>query len=165
MHIEIGEVRFYKDENRLPYIYLKDSLVDTAVLLVQTSSKEAAKVLVQTVRQNYEGYTKRKILEAKEARRAMGMIGNPSKEDFKGTVRGNMIQNCPVTPAVITNPHTIFGLYLPSLQGKTVRRTLAPVVIEYVLVPKEVVDWNKVVPLVAGMFFVDGTAFLLSVLR
>jgi hypothetical protein len=81
-----GEVRFYKDENRLPYINLKDSLEDVVALLVQTGSKEAVKVLVQTVQQNYEGYTKRKVLEAREARRAMGMIGNSGKEDFKGMV-------------------------------------------------------------------------------
>ncbi len=79
-------------------------------------------------------------MEAKEARQAMGMIGNPSKEDFKGMVRGNMIQNCPVTPTAITNVRAVFGWDLPNLRGKTVRRTPAPVVSEYVLVLKEVVD-------------------------
>jgi hypothetical protein len=48
-------------------------------------------MLVQTVHQNYEGCMKRKVLQAKEARRAMGMIGNPSKRDFKNMVRGNLI--------------------------------------------------------------------------
>jgi hypothetical protein len=55
------------------------------------------------VQQNYEGYIKCEILEAKEARCAMGMIGNPSKGDFKSMVRGNMINNCPLTTNVITN--------------------------------------------------------------
>jgi hypothetical protein len=95
----------------------------------------------------------------------MGMIGNPSKEDFKGMVRENMIQNCPVSPAAITNVRAIFGLDLPSLRGKTVWRTPVPVVSEYVLEPKEVVDWNNRVTLAAGVFFFDRTAFLLSVLR
>jgi hypothetical protein len=165
VHTKNGEVRFCKDENRLPYIDLKDFLEDAAALLVQTGSEEVVKVLVQTVRENYEGYTKRKILEAKEARQAMGMIRNLSKEDFKSMVRGNMIQNCPVTPAAITNARIIFGPDLPSLQGKTVRRTPAPVVSEYVSVPNKVVDWNKVVTLATDVFFVNGTAFLLSVLR
>jgi hypothetical protein len=88
------------------------------VLLVQTRSEEAAKVLVQTVQQNYEGYTKRKVLEAKVARQAMGMIGNPREEDFKGMVRGNMIHNCPVTPATFPSACAIFGLDLPNLWGK-----------------------------------------------
>jgi hypothetical protein len=165
VHTKNEEVGFYKYESGLPYIDLKDSLEDVAALLVQTGSKKAAKVLVQTVQQNIEGYTKQDVLETKEARRAIGMIGNPRKEDFKGMVRGNMIKHCPVTPNAITNPHTIFGLNLPSLQGKTVQKTLAPVVSEYVSVPREVVEWNKIVTLAADVFFVDGTAFLLSVSR
>jgi hypothetical protein len=54
---------------------------------------------------------------------------------------------------------------LPSLRGKTVQKTLAPVVSEYVLVPSEVVEWNKIVMLAADVFFVDGAVFLLSVSR
>ncbi len=105
-------------------------------------------------------------MEAKEVRRAMGMmIGNHSKEDFKGMVCGNMIKNCPVTPDAITNARTIFGPDLPSLQGKTVWRTPASVVSEYVSVPREVVERNKIVTLAVDVFFVDGMAFLLSALR
>jgi hypothetical protein len=95
------------DEIGLPYIDLKDSSEDAAALPVQTGPKEAAKVLVQTVRQNYESYTKHKVMEAKEVRQAMGMIGNPSKEDFKGMVWGNMIKNCQVTPDAIANARAI----------------------------------------------------------
>ncbi len=36
---------------------------------------------------------------------------------------------------------------------------------EYVSVPREVAEWNKIVMLAADVFFVDGTAFLLRVLR
>ncbi len=36
---------------------------------------------------------------------------------------------------------------------------------EYVLVPREVVEWNKIVTLAADVFFVDGTSFLLSMSR
>ena len=93
-------------------------LEDAAALLIQTGSKEAAKVLVQTVRQNFEGYTKFKVLEAKEARRAMGMISNPSKEDFKGMVRGNMIKNFPVTMDRISNKRAIFGPQSTKPAGK-----------------------------------------------
>jgi hypothetical protein len=98
---------------------------------------------IQTVQQNYEGFTKHEVLQPKEARRVMGMIGNFSEEDFKGMVRGNMIQNCPVTPDLITNARTIFGPNLPSLQGKTVWQTPAMVVSEYVSVPREIVEQNK----------------------
>ena len=50
---------------------------------MQTGSEDAALVFDQTVWQNYEKYTKKEILRAKEARRAMGLIGYPNEQDFK----------------------------------------------------------------------------------
>ena len=38
--------------------------------------------MVQTVRGNYEGYTKREVLKAKEARHTQAMMGNPSEADY-----------------------------------------------------------------------------------
>jgi hypothetical protein len=58
----------------------------------------------------------------------MGLIGNPSKNNFKGMVSNNMITNCPVTTTTITNARTIFGPDLASVRGKTVQWTPAPVV-------------------------------------
>jgi hypothetical protein len=46
-----------------------------------------------------------------------------------------------------------------------VRRTPAPVVADCVAVPHLLVEANKVVTLAADVFFVDGTTFLLTVLR
>ena len=67
----------------------------------------------------------------------MGLIGNPSENDFKGLVSNNMITNCPATTTAITNPRNIFGKDLASVRGKTVRWAPAPVVGGYVAVPKE----------------------------
>ncbi len=75
---------------------------------------------VQTVRGNYDGHTKRDVLQAKEVRHAQAMTGNPSEGDFKGMVSGNLIKNCPVTTTDITNARTIFGPDLASVRGKTV---------------------------------------------
>jgi hypothetical protein len=104
-------------------------------------------------------------MQAKEARHAQAMIGNPSEKDFKGMVSGNMIKNCPVTTTDITNALAIFGPDLASIRGKTVQRTPAPVVADYVAVPCALVEQNKVVTLAADVFFVDGMAFLITVLR
>ncbi len=68
-----GAVKFHKDEQGLPYINLEASN-RVAVMLLQsaqpedTTRIETATALVQTVRENYEGYTKREVLKAKEAR-------------------------------------------------------------------------------------------------
>jgi hypothetical protein len=71
------------------------------------------------MQQDYKGYMKRKVLQAKEARGTMGMIRNPSKRDFKNMIRGNLTNNCPVTSEDVTNAHTIFGSDLENLRGKT----------------------------------------------
>jgi len=163
VHTQDGLVKFYKDENGLPYIDLEDSEEDTAMLLVQMGSEEAATAFVQTVRQNYEGFTKKEVLQAKEVRRAMGLIRNPSEKDVKGLVSNNMIMNCPVTTTAIINTRNIFGKDLVSVRGKTVRWAPAPVVGDYVAVPKGVIEKNKTVTLAADVFFVDGIAFLLTV--
>ncbi len=59
MHTTNGEVQFYKDKNELLYINLEESLEDAAAKLVQTGSEEVAMALMQTVHQNFEGFTKR----------------------------------------------------------------------------------------------------------
>ena len=68
VHTQDGPVKFYKDENELPYIDLEDSEEHAAMLLVQMGLEEAATMFVQTVRQNYKGFTKKEVLQAKEAR-------------------------------------------------------------------------------------------------
>ncbi len=76
VHTPKGEVRFYKDKQGLPFIDLEESNQGMAVMLLQkgvglyenNEGKEEATMLVQTVRGNFEGYTKREVLKAKEAR-------------------------------------------------------------------------------------------------
>jgi hypothetical protein len=105
------------------------------------------------------------VLKAKEARRTQAMMGNPSEADYKGMVSHDLIPNCPVTSSNTTNMKAIFGPDLPSVQGKMVRRTPAPVVADYVAVPRELLQANKRMTLAADVFFVDGTAFLLTLSR
>ena len=59
----------------------------------------------------------------------------------------------------------IFGADLTSVHGKTTWCTPVPVVADHVVVPQGVKDQNKTVMLVADMFFLDGIAFLVTVLR
>ncbi|KAL3796182.1 hypothetical protein ACHAW5_005865 [Stephanodiscus triporus] len=83
--INCNAVCFYKYEQGLPYINLSHSNAAGAMLLLQHGEQGQTEVaLVHTVRGNYEGYTKHKILKAKEARRAQAMMGNPNERDYKG---------------------------------------------------------------------------------
>ena len=105
------------------------------------------------------------MLKAKEACPAQAMIGNPSEGDFKGMVSSNMIKNCLITPSDIANAKKIFGPALASMRGKTVWHTPAPVVGDYVAVPRSLVERNIIIPMAADVFFVDGTSFLITLSR
>ncbi len=93
------------------------------------------------------------------------MISSPSKKDYRGMVSSNLISNCPFLTTDVTNARAIFGPDLASIQGKTVWRMPVPVVADYLVVPRSLVETNKVVMLAADVFFVDRTAFLLTVLQ
>ena len=93
------------------------------------------------------------------------MLGSPSKKDLQGLVSGNMIANCPFSLSDVTNAKIMYGPDIPRTQGATVQRRPVPVVTDYVAVPRLLIEANKVITLAADVFFVDGMAFLLTVLR
>jgi hypothetical protein len=66
-------------------------------------------VCVQTVQNNYEGFTRRQVMQAIKARKLQAMMGSPSKTDFEGKVRGKLIDVCPVDVTDLRNAHMIFG--------------------------------------------------------
>jgi hypothetical protein len=168
VHRPSGTVKFYKDKQGLPYINLDGLEGEAAVILLKTAVAFESKdnyINVQTVQENYEGYTKCEVLKAKEACRAQGLIGNPKEGDYKSMVRGNMICNCPIAPEDITNMHAIFGPNLASIREKMVWCTPAPVVVDYVDVPQLIAQSSKIVTLVADVFFVDDMPFLITVSR
>jgi hypothetical protein len=87
---------------------------------------------VNTVRDNYEGFTKRQIHCTQEARRLMLMTGVPSERAFKNMVCLNQLKNCPITYDNIKNALTIYGRDLANTRGNTVRRQPDHVTTDYV---------------------------------
>ena len=65
--------------------------------------------MVNTVKENTLGMTKREIEGAKKAKDLYMIMGYPSLEDFKNMIRQNMIMNCPITVADVENSIKIFG--------------------------------------------------------
>ncbi len=82
-----------------------------------TSSDEEF-VMMNTMRGNFEGYTKHDIKKGQEARCLQGMIGNPTEREFVGMVCENLITNCPVTVRDINNAHQFFGPDLANLRAR-----------------------------------------------
>jgi hypothetical protein len=90
---------------------------DTAYLLVNDTNL-AFHSPVQTVRRNYEGFTKKQVQHATLACRIMGMIGAPSEREYQGLVRQKKLQDCPITPSDIANAHKILAPTWPTSEGK-----------------------------------------------
>jgi hypothetical protein len=81
-------------------------------------TENRAVVMVNTVAENREGYTHREYDDAKQACRALEMVGYPSNKDFNNMVRSNMIKICPVTSKSISAANKIFGPNITSIKAK-----------------------------------------------
>ena len=74
--------------------------------------------LVQTVQNNFEGYTKRQVKRGILTRNAQAVVGHPTGDKFKHMVNSESITNCQVKVNDVTNAPTVFGPYLPGFGGK-----------------------------------------------
>jgi hypothetical protein len=126
---------------------------------------DRAFAMVNTIKENHEGFTSREFEKAKEARHALALVGYPSPKYYMNMVRSNMITNCPVSPIAITNVNKIFGPNIATLKGKTVRRTPEGVMTEYVEVPSKIINLNKNVTLAVDIMFVCGLPFMVNISR
>ena len=158
---QAGVVEFKPTSKGLHVLNLKQN-PDAAFLLVNDADLAYGKSPVPTVRQNYEGFTKRQIKQATHARRIMGMIGAPTEREYQSLVHDNLLKDCPITNSDIITAHKIFGPDLANLRGKMVRRKPKHVNTDLVDIPQALVDHQKNVTLVADVMFVNGVPFLVS---
>ena len=82
-------------------------------------------VLVTTIAENMRHYTKREVQQAQHARELMSRLGHASSQATIALLNAG-VQNCHVTPADVKNADAIFGMSIPSLKGKTMKRASAP---------------------------------------
>jgi len=132
---------------------------------VSDASNNIELMLVNTVRENFEGYSHHKAKKAKEARHIQGMIANPTEREFAGMVREQLLTNCPVTVRDVDNANQNFGPDLANLRGKMTRTKPERVRVEYVQIPRDFVQLHKYVTLVADVMVMNGLPFLVTSLR
>lgn len=72
VHTDEGIVEFKPSARGLHYHDVSDASSNIEVMLVNT------------VRENFEGYSRHEVKKAKEARRIQGMIANPTEKEFAG---------------------------------------------------------------------------------
>ena len=99
--------------------------------------------LVQTVQENEEGYSQRQIQDAKKARKLYAKVGYLSARDFKNIISYNLILNCPVTTSDVVCADKFYGRDIHALKVKTTRTKPQPVVIDYLVMLKNILENNK----------------------
>jgi hypothetical protein len=90
------------------------------------------------------------------------MIGNPTKQEFAGTVHEKRITNCPVTVQDVHNTNQFFGPDLANLRGKTTRTKPEHIGVDYLKIPHDLIEMHKYVTLVADVLFVNGLPFFVT---
>jgi hypothetical protein len=156
-----GLVEFTPTERGLHALNLREH-PQAAFILVNDGEPPPPGNPITTVRNNFEGFTKRQVKQAIQARRLMSMIGAPTEREFQELVRLNHLKDCPITNSDIIHANKIFGRDLANIRGKTVRRKPKHVATEYVDIPRVILDVHGRVTLVADVMFVNGVPFLVS---
>ena len=117
---------------------------------------------VVTVADKMKSFSKRQIVSAEKARTLLAGLAFPSDTDYKWILRSNQVQECPVTTDDAVVATKIWGPDVPSLKGKTTRRTPPTVPTDIVAVPMEIRELHRNVTLSIDVFFVNKVPFFLT---
>jgi hypothetical protein len=153
VHTDGGIVEFKPSSHGLHYHDISDP------------SSKVELMLINTVRENFKGYTRQDVERAREARHIQGMIANPTKREFTGMVREKLLTNCPIIVHNADNTNQIFGPNLANLRGKITRAKPDHVRVECARTPTDFIQLHKYVTLVADVMFVNRLPFLVTSLR
>ena len=148
VHTKQGVVEFKPTSKGLHALNLKDN-PEAAFLLVndadiQMQHVDHNQMHVNTIRNNFDGFSRKQVEGATAARRLTGMVATQSPRDFEGMIRLNtMLKDIPITNDDIKNAHTIFGTDLATIRGKTVRCRPKRIIMDDVNIPRLLVDANQ----------------------
>lgn len=145
----------------MPFLNM-DRIKDHIRVAKQQEMDQVGIVMIETVRKNYEGFTKEQVQRATAARDALAMVAHPRAERVNQVVA---VKNWPFTPKDLTNGELIFGPDRGAMRGKTVRRRPGKVRPQLVSIPQQLYERIQEVVLAADVMFVDGLPFFVTLSR
>jgi hypothetical protein len=117
VHTQNGPIEFKRcPDTSFPYIDLDD-----------VSQGDKGAMLVQTMRGNYEGFTKREVEKAREIRTLQGQLGHLSDTELKGLLKNKekvshtLLKNTNLTIDDMEDSRVIYGPSVPRLKETSVR--------------------------------------------
>ena len=75
---------------------------------------------------------------------------------------GNLIANSPMTTENISEAHQLFGENLAGLRGKTVCKKSKQVVMDYVQIPRDLIQANKYEKLTADVMYINNLLVVIT---
>ena len=113
-------------------------------------------MLVQTVRNQFESYTKQVLERFKLHHELQAVFGYPSESEYNDMVINRLLPKCPIFTKYITNEKYAFGMDLLGVIGKTVRHNKIRVDIEeYLIIPSYLYKFRTFVKLMGGCYACD----------
>lgn len=95
--------------------------------------------LVQTLKENKQGFSDRQIERAKLARDLFHNSGVGTPEELRQAISANGFKNNPVTVEDVIVAQKYFGPDVDVIKGKATRTTPPPVTNEYIEIPQEII--------------------------
>lgn len=121
---------------------------------------KASIVMIQMLRQNFEGFTRQEVEHDIAARRAQALSGHSSEHVFKSEVshksNSSLFRSCPITKKDISNAHANFGPSMPCTRGKWVWRKSTRVEPDYISILASLISLYKYVTLAADVMLSVG---------
>ena len=94
--------------------------------------------IIDSVKENMQGYTQREIQNAKKAREFYTMCMKLTVQNLKHLVNSNFIKNCPITINNINIAENVNGPNVGTLKGKSTRQRPPAVQQDNIEVPEEI---------------------------
>lgn len=117
IHMEGKEILFKCNKDGLyEYQISDDYLID-----IQKQRKQEARHLVETIKDNREGFTYHQFSSVRQARELYHNVCSPTVANFKALLKMKMIKNYPIRIKVIKNAERIFGPAKSTPKGKTTK--------------------------------------------
>ena len=137
-------------------VFKRDTGLCEGMPYIDMREHQDAFAMVQTVRKNFEGFTRRQVKKAILARELQAKVAHPSDQQFKRMVSQRSLKKSRITPQAIAHARTIFGQNRSGLRGFTVRAKPERVEPDFVEIPRDFYRLHKFVTLVGDVMFVDG---------